>query len=48
MYYSLFGADSVLESLVNLNLYAGLCLLFLSTIPANEPLGLSKVGSDRL
>ena len=48
LYYSLFGGDSMLESLVNLSLDTSLSLLFLCTVSTDDPLGLSEVGSDGL
>lgn len=48
LYYSLFGGDSMLESLVNLSLDTSLSLLFLCTASTDDPLGLSEVGSDGL
>ena len=48
VYYSLFGGDSVLESLVNLNLDTSLSLLFLRTVSGDDLLSLSEVCSDGL
>ena len=48
VYYSLFGSDSVLESLVNLSLDTRLSLLLLRTVSGDDLLGLGEVGSDGL
>ena len=48
VYYSLFGGDSVLESLVNLSLDTSFSLLFLRTVSGDNLLGLGEVGSDGL
>lgn len=48
VYYSLFGGDSVLESLVNIGLNTSLSLLLLRTVSGDDLLGLGEVGSDGL
>lgn len=47
VYRSLFG-DSMLESLVNLNLDASLSFLLLRTVSGSDPLSFCEVGSDGL
>lgn len=48
VYHSLFAADGVLESLVNLNLNTSLSLLLLRTVSSDDLLGLGEIGSDGL
>lgn len=48
VYYSLFGGDSVLESLINLNLNTSLSFLLFRTVPSNDLLGLGEIGPDGL
>lgn len=48
VYYSLFGGDSVLESLVNIGLDTSLSLLLFRTVSGDDLLGLGEVGSNSL